>query len=387
MADRIKSSAIRASHLRRSAIRTLFDAADQRPGTIRLEVGEPSFNTPAHIIEAAKKAAADGFTHYGPNGGLHSLRELLAEKISKVDGYTAGVDEIVVTPGAMNALFSAYLALVDVGDEVLLPTPGYPNMDEMVRLVGGVPVFYTLRPENGYLPDVDEISSLVTQRTKVIFANSPSNPTGAVFPESLIEALVRLSDREGFWLISDEVYDELILDDGVPHVSASSIIGSNNIISVYSFSKIYAMTGWRVGYAVAPPPLADVLRRLQEPQVSCPSTISQKAAEAALLGPKDEIEAMRQAYIQRRDLAWAVSDRLGLKSFRPVGTFYMVFDISDSSLSSMDFAFKLLDDHGVSVAPGDVFGPGGSRLVRISLANDGAAIQAGIEAIATGLRD
>jgi aspartate aminotransferase len=201
--------ASRAVDARRSAIREVFDLANRIPDAIRLEIGEPSFRTPKHIVEAAHEAARAGFTRYTPNGGYASLREALAEKLERVDGYAVDPDSVVVTPGAMNALFSIYLALLEPNDEVLLPTPGFPNMDEMVRLLGGKPVFYRLDAAGGYLPSVAEIAALVGPRTKAIFANTPGNPTGAVFPAETVRALGELAAERGVWLISDEVYDEL----------------------------------------------------------------------------------------------------------------------------------------------------------------------------------
>ena len=373
----------RARDLRRSTIRVLFDAADQNPDAIRLEVGEPSFTTPQHIIDAASSAAAAGYTRYGPNGGLTSLRELLVEKIQKVNGFKAAFDQVVVTPGAMNGLYSIYAALLNPGDEVLLPTPGFPNMDETVRLLGGQPVFYELERHDGYLPDPDRIASLVTPRTKALFLNTPNNPTGAMLPPERIEAILSVTSERGVWVISDEVYDQLILDDGLPYLSPGSVDTSMPIISVYSFSKVYSMTGWRVGYVVAPPALAQILRTLQEPQVSCPSTISQKAAEAALTGPREPIEAMRSAYVENRDSAWTRLLELGLEGFRTQGTFYMLIDIAKSGLAPLDFSLRLLEEGGVAVAPGEVFGPGGNGVVRISLANDRENIELGLDALSS----
>ena len=373
----------RARDLRRSTIRVLFDAADQNPDAIRLEVGEPSFTTPQHIIDAASSAAAAGYTRYGPNGGLTSLRELLVDKIQKVNGFKAAFDQVVVTPGAMNGLYSIYAALLNPGDEVLLPTPGFPNMDETVRLLGGQPVFYELERHDGYLPDPDRIASLVTPRTKALFLNTPNNPTGAMLPPERIEAILSVTSERGVWVISDEVYDQLILDDGLPYLSPGSVDTSMPIISVYSFSKVYSMTGWRVGYVVAPPALAQILRTLQEPQVSCPSTISQKAAEAALTGPREPIEAMRSAYVENRDSAWTRLLELGLEGFRTQGTFYMLIDIAKSGLAPLDFSLRLLEEGGVAVAPGEVFGPGGNEVVRISLANDRKNIELGLDALSS----
>jgi aspartate/methionine/tyrosine aminotransferase len=360
----------------------LFDAAAGRPDVIRLEVGEPSFTTPDHIIAAAAAAARAGHTGYGPNGGLSSLRELLVDKLRRVDGITATADEVVVTPGGMNALYSTYLALLEPGDEVLLPTPGFPNMDEMVRLVGGRAVFYPLAAVDGFLPDIARLESLVTARTKVLFINTPANPTGAVFPAPLMEDLVAFAGRHDLWLLSDEVYDEMVLVPDHSHTAAAPLDEDGRVITVYSFSKVYAMTGWRVGYAVAPPAIAQLLRTLQEPEVSCPSTISQKAAEAALTGAREPIEAMLDAYRRRRNIALAAASGVGLAVVPPNGTLYMLVDVSAAATDGLEFAMGLLDDFGVSVAPGTVFGPAGEGFVRISLAADDKAIDEGVRRLA-----
>ncbi len=379
------SFSTRAVAARRSAIRTVFDAAEGRTDLVRLEIGEPSFTTPGHIIEAARAAALAGFTGYTPNGGYASTRALLADRIERVNGFRPAPEDVVVTPGAMNALFSIYFALLNPGDEVLLPTPGFPNMDEMVRVLGGEPVFYPLRADAGYLPDPQEVAALITDRTKAIFVNSPGNPTGAVFPGALVEELVAVSERAGAWLISDEVYDDMLLDDDVTHVSPARIAPDARVVSVYSMSKIYAMTGWRLGYCAAPRELAALLRKLQEPQTSCPSAISQKAAEAALTGPQEPIVAMRDAYRERRDVAVAAARDLGLSVSRTKGTFYMVVDVSASGLEPMDFTLRLLEEGGVSVAPGEVFGPGGAGIVRISLAVEPEPLVEGMRRIAAML--
>lgn len=372
---------------RRSAIRVLFDEANRVEGALRLEIGEPSFVTPQHIIDAAAEAARQGHTGYGPNGGLLSLRELLSAKLHDVNGIDAGVDEIVVTPGGMNALFSAFTILLTPGDEVLLPTPGFPNMDEMVRLIGGVPVFYRLRPENGFLPDLDELASLVTPRTKVMFSNSPSNPTGRVFDETTVRSVVEFAERHDLWLLADEVYDELILAPGVRHTPAAWFDTTGRVISIFSFSKVYAMTGWRVGYAVARGDVPQHLRSTQEPQVSCPSTISQKGAEAALTGPREPIRAMRDTYARRLELAVDAAMRSGLHAHPSEGTLYMLLDVGSFGYDGgLDFALELLREAGVSIAPGSVFGPGGYGTVRISLAAADHVITEGIERIAAYVR-
>ena len=386
--EAVKAPADRAAALRRSEIRVLFDAAARLgDDVIRLEVGEPSFTTPAHVIEAAARAAHDGHTGYGPNGGLLSLRELLAGKLRHINGIEASPDEIVVTPGAMNALYSIYLALLQPGDEVLLPTPGFPNMDQTVAVLGGRPVFYRLAADEGFLPDIEALEALVTERTKVLFVNTPANPTGAVYGASLMRDLVDFAVRHDLWLLCDEVYDEMVLSDGCVHTAAAPLDADGRVITVCSFSKVYAMTGWRVGYAAAPRPVADLLRKLQEPLVSCPSTISQKAAEAALAGPREPYEQMLAAYRRRRAVALDTAASVGVRAVASDGTLYMLLDVSASGVDDLDFALGLLRSHSVSVAPGSVFGPAGRGWARISLAAESEAIAEGLRRLAKALHE
>ena len=384
----MKAPADRVAALRRSEIRVLFDAAARAGGdVIRLEVGEPSFTTPAHVIDAAARAAHDGHTGYGPNGGLASLRELLADKLRRVNGIAASIDEIVVTPGAMNALYSIYLALLQPGDEVLLPTPGFPNMDETVAVLGGRPVFYRLAADEGFLPDIEALEALVTERTKVLFVNTPANPTGAVYGASLMQDLVDFAARHDLWLLCDEVYDEMVLSDDCVHTAAAPLDADGRVITVCSFSKVYAMTGWRVGYAAAPPPLADLLRKLQEPLVSCPSTISQKAAEAALTGPRTPYDEMLAAYRIRRNAALDAAASAGVRAVASDGTLYMLLDVSAAGVDDLEFALGLLESQSVSVAPGSVFGPAGRGWARISLAEEESAITEGVRRLAKALHE
>ena len=384
----MKLQADRVLAYRRSEIRVLFDAAAKTPGALRLEVGEPSFTTPSHIIDAAAKAAHDGHTGYGPNGGLLSLRELLVEKLFKVNEISAESDEVVVTPGGMNALYSTFGVLLEPGDEVLLPTPGFPNMDEMIRLYSSKPVFYHLKAEAGFLPDLDELKSLVTPRTKVLFINSPSNPPGCVFDAETMASLVEFANQNDLWIVSDEVYDELLLDETVRHVPAARFDNDGRVISIFSFSKVYAMTGWRVGYLVANRQFADLARKIQEPQVSCPSTISQKAAEAALTGPRAPIDEMLKSYRKRLGLATEIATNNKIRAVKSAGTIYMLLNVGDyGSTGDVEFALDLLKSHKVSIAPGSVFGPGGAGMVRISLAASESTIEKGIIGIADFLKN
>ena len=378
-----RALAARALDARRSAIREVFDAANGIPDAIRLEIGEPSFNTPAHVVEAAFRAAAEGFTRYTPNGGIRSLREALAEKIERIDGYGVDPDAVVVTPGAMNALFSIYLALLEPGDEVLLPTPGFPNMDEMVRLLGGEPVFYRLDAASGYLPTREQVEPLVTARTKAMFANTPGNPTGAVFPAETVRGLAELAAERGFWLVADEVYDELILDDELEHHSAAALVPEAPVVSVYSFSKVYAMTGWRLGYCAAPRDARG--RAAQAPGarglVPVGGLAEGRRGGAARPARRVRRDARR---LPARGATGRSRRRRGsaLPVFRTQGTFYMLVDISASGLSPREFTLRLLEESHVAVAPGEVFGPGGDGLVRISFAVEEDVLAEGLRRIA-----
>jgi aspartate aminotransferase/aminotransferase len=230
------------------------------------------------------------------------------------------------------------------------------------------------------------LDSLINERTKALFINSPGNPTGAVFPGELVKSLVDFAHRHHIWLISDEVYDQLVLDEETEHVSAGQFDQEGYVVSVYSFSKVHAMTGWRVGYCACQRSLADNLRKVQEPLCSCPSSISQKAAEIALTVPSTDVDTRRKAYREGRDRAWKVIREQGLMAFRPQGTFYMLINVSTSGMSSFAFTMRLLEQEKVAVAPGEVFGPGGHGFVRVSLAGEVPEIEEGIRRLAKMLQ-
>jgi aspartate/methionine/tyrosine aminotransferase len=370
---------------RRSTIRQVFDAAAGRDDLIRLEIGEPNFDTPLHVVTAAAEAAALGATHYPPTGGIPELRSALADRLASRHGYRPDPDDIVVTAGGTPAIFSLFTCLLGAGDEALIPTPGFPNMDEMVRVLDAAPVFYHLTAAGQYLPDLDQLAGLVGPRTRVLFVNTPANPTGSVYPAELMRALVRFASERDIWLISDEVYDALVLDPGIRHYAAAPFDHDGHVLSVYSFSKVYAMTGWRLGYCVAPPPVAERLRTL-ELHGSYASSVAQAAGLAALCGPQEPFEAMRAAYSRRRDLAWAAVHAHGLAAVRPQGAMYLFIDVSRAGITSMEFTLRLLEEERVTVAPGSVFGPAGEGHVRLSFAASEEAITAGIERIAAALR-
>jgi aspartate/methionine/tyrosine aminotransferase len=351
-----------------SRIREVMEIAWADPEAIHLEVGEPDFSTPEHVVEAAHEAARAGLTRYAPNAGLPELREALAEKVTRRNSYGARPDQVVVTQGGIQALYLALRALLEPGDEVLLPDPAWPNYRMIAHLLGARVLSYPLVAEGAFLPRLEDLKRLVTPRTRVILVNSPSNPLGTVVSRELMEGLLAFARRRGLWFISDEVYDEVVFDD--VFVSAGALADpSDRLVSIYSFSKVYAMTGWRVGYLVAPPDLARILTGMQEPIVSCVNTPAQMAALAAVTGPQDVVREMSEAYRARRDELLGVLDRGGLPSSRPSGAFYVWTDVSAAGAPSMDFARSLLGREHVAVAPGSAFGELGEGYVRLSLAS------------------
>ncbi len=362
--------------MRRSGIREIMDLAQTMPDVVHLEVGEPGFPTPPHIVEAAHRAARDGFTKYTANAGLLSLRALICEKLARRNHIQTSPENVVVTPGAVTGIATSLMALLERGDEVLLPDPGWPNYQMMVPCAGGVTVLYPLRAETGFTPDFEALERLVTPRTKVLVANSPANPSGAVFSADTVRGLLEFVRRHDLYLLTDEVYEEIVFEG--EHVSPGQYDTEGRVITVSGFSKTYAMTGWRVGYAVAERSIAALVAKLQEPFVSCASAVSQKAAEAALAGPQDCVAEMVQEYRRHRDQAAHLLSAAKVPFFRPQGAFYALIDISSCGLDSYAFARSLLKESRVAVAPGDTFGPGAGQYVRVSLASPATALEEGV---------
>jgi aspartate aminotransferase len=377
--SKLPSLAAGALAMPHSGIREIINVAVEMPGCTRLEVGEPDFATPAHIVEAAFEFARGGGVRYTGTAGTMALREKLVAKLARVNGIRATTDQITVGVGGIGVIAAAFSALIDPGDEVLVPDPAWPCYELMLGLAKGRMVAYPCRPERGFVPDVDEVAALITPRTKMLVINSPCNPTGAVLPRRVIEALVALAERKGLYVLSDECYDQVVFE-GEP-VSPASFAGTDRVITAMSFSKTYAMTGWRVGYLVSHPSLAAVVNKVQESNVSCVSAACQKAAEAALDGPQAPLAQMVAAYRRRRDLCVEWLGKAGLLIARPGGAFYVMADVTRSGLNSRDFAFSLLRQRQVAVAPGTAFGQIAKQAVRISLASSEAALHSGIEQI------
>ena len=369
----------------RSGIREIMDLASRTEGVIHLEVGEPNFNTPDHVIEAAARAAEDGFTKYTPNAGIEPLRHALADKVRDRNGIEATTDQIIVTAGAVAGLYSAMAALVDPGSEILVADPSWPNYTLMMQLQGIRPVHYPLTADNALVPRAADIEPLITERTRAIIHNSPGNPTGAITPRQSLEELLELAREHDLWVFTDEVYDEMWFDE--PPTAMAPLDIDGRVITFFSMSKTYAMTGWRVGYLVAPPGINEVIVKAQEPITSCVNAPAQKAALAAITGPQGCVEEMRSAYADRRDRVVALLDERGIPFVRPTGAFYLMVDVSPSGIQGMDFARRLVEERQVAVVPGTTFGPASGHFVRASLATATDLLMEGVSRLADAIEE
>jgi len=362
----------------RSGIREIMDLAWQTPNCLHLEVGEPDFGTPEHIREGGVRAIQEGKTRYTPNAGIPELRAALADKIHRVNGYEVDAQQIIVSSGAVEAIYASLVTMLNPGDEILLPDPGWPNFRMMADLLSATIVYYPLRPENGFLPDPKDIANRITSRTKVLLVNFPSNPLGSVPTEGLLKQLYEVAQAHDLWIVSDECYDQIVFEGTSPSPAVNDSDG--RVISTYSFSKTYAMTGWRVGYAAVPRQVVDTLSKVQEPLISCVSGPAQYAALSALEGPQECVTEMVDAYRSRRDAALAACDERGLTYLVPRGAFYLWLSIEHRD--SLKFALDLVAKKKVAIAPGSAFGDNGNGWVRISLANNADSVVKGVQAIA-----
>ncbi|HEY3687826.1 MAG TPA: aminotransferase class I/II-fold pyridoxal phosphate-dependent enzyme [Streptosporangiaceae bacterium] len=372
-----------ATDVPRSGIRSFGDRAEGIAGpepVIRLELGDPDFTTPAHISDAAARAVREGHTGYAKSSGVAELKGALADKLRARNGVAVAPEQVVITNGGTQALYLALLATLTPGDEVLVPDPGFPGYRTMAAAAGGVPVPYRLDPGDGFVPDAGAVAALVTDRTRVLLINSPGNPTGAVFPAAALQALLDLAEERDLWVVSDEVYDEMTFGRG--HVSALALDHRDRVMSVFSFSKTYAMTGWRLGYLAAPAAAAATLPNLVLATVSCVATPTQLAGVTAVSGPQDAVAEMRAAYRARRDMAVPVLRAAGVPVHVPEGAFYLWIDVSGSGMSDMEFAGRLLEEHRVAVAPGTAFGDAGAGFVRVSLATAAGPLRTGVTRLA-----
>jgi aspartate aminotransferase len=350
-----------------SGIRRIHEIAITLDDVIMLAVGEPDVTVAPHIAAAAKAAWDADETNYTANGGIPALRAAIVDKLARVNDILVDTERVWVTVGATQALHQAMVLTLAAGDEVLVPDPGYTTFTMNARMIDAVPVSYPLRAAAGFMPDVAELDRLVTDRTRVLIVNSPSNPLGTIFPKALLEELLAFARRHDLWVISDEVYE--YFSWGEPHVSIASLDTDDRVFSVFSLSKTYAMTGVRVGYIVIPPGLAATMRTVQEASISCVAEPDQFAGVAAITGDQRAVESAREHYRDNLAAATSLLDERGIRYLQPGGTFYLWVDVSHASDGDVaTWAEQFLLRERVAIAPGSAFGRSGEGWIRVSLA-------------------
>ncbi len=354
-----------------------------RDDVIHLEFGEPDFPTPQHIVESAQHSLRDERQGYGPGNGILALREAIAARSARVSGIAADPANVVATAGGTGAVMAALLTLCTPGDEVLVPDPAWAGYDAMLAASGTRRVRYPLVPENGWLPDVRALEAAITSRTRILLLNSPSNPTGAVFPRETMLRLVEIAERHDLWILSDECYDEIVFDG--EHISPSALGAADRTITVGTCSKSYAMTGWRVGWAVAPERVARPLGLVVAAQVNNLPLFAQRAAHAAITGPQDCVREMVAAYCRRRDASVELLRARGSLDSTPQGAFYQLIPVARATgvepaaaFDTVTFAERLIEQQRIAVAPGIAFGLAAARHVRVSLASSDDDLRVGI---------
>lgn len=337
-----------------------------------LEIGDAGYDTPEHIKEAAIRALKEGKTHYTPTVGIPELRQAIAESVKRDYGVEVDWEKnVVVANGCKQAILASMLSILEEGDEVLYPNPGYPEYEAAARLAGAKPIPYKLTIEDEFRIDADRIAELITPRTKLVVINTPHNPCGSIMREEDVKALADLSDDHGFYILSDEIYRPFLYD-GEEHYSPLSVKRSlDRLIIADGFSKRYAMTGWRIGYALIPEELTTTVFKLLNVMTSCPSSISQWAALAALTGPQNPVHEMRKGYERRRNLAAEMlSEVEGIRFVKAKGAFYMMIDvsklISKLRMSAEEFVMMLIEKYGVAFLHGTALGSYGEGYIRMS---------------------
>jgi aspartate/methionine/tyrosine aminotransferase len=346
---------------------------------VHLEIGEPDFDTPAHITEAGIDALRAGETHYCPAAGIGELREAVAEELSRSREVAVGADRVLIANGAKPFLFFTILATCEPGDEVVYPDPGFPIYESAIRWAGATPVPLPLREELAFSFDVDELAGLLSDRTRLVILNSPQNPTGGVTPASDLAAAAALIQDTGAWVLSDEVYARMTYGDAF--ASIASVPGMlERTVLLDGFSKTYAMTGWRCGYAAVPEPLVEPLTRFFVNSTSCVPPFVQYAGIAALTGPQDAVDAMVAEFAARRELIVAgLNDLPGVSCLSPRGAFYVFPNVSAVPIGAEELADRLLQEAGVAVLAGTAFGAQGADHLRLSYANSQANLALALE--------
>jgi aspartate/methionine/tyrosine aminotransferase len=380
------SYALRTNHLRpEGAYQVLARSQELEAGgreIIHLEIGQPDFETFANIRLSGIRAISEGKTRYTPPIGMKSLREVIAEDAGRRRGLEFHPDQVVVSPGAKPNLFFPALALIEPGDEVVYPEPGFPTYEAMIRLAGGVPVPVPLIESNQFSFDLEAFHRLINHRTKLVILNSPSNPTGGVMPLADLQAVALAAQKLDFWVMSDEIYARIVYDNAsVPSIASLPGMLERTII-VDGFSKTYAMTGWRLGYGIMPKSLAQVVQLLLTHSVGCTAHFSQIAGIEALTGPQDQVDAVVAQYQMRRDAIVAgLNSIAGVTCQRPQGAFYVFPNIKSFGRPSAELADLLLEKAGVAVLPGSAFGKYGEGYLRLTYSNSIENIQRAVRQI------
>jgi aspartate/methionine/tyrosine aminotransferase len=358
----------------------------QGRSVIHLEIGEPDFKTSAHVCEAAKQALDDGWTHYGPTQGNPELRAAIAAHISETRGITAGAEHVCVVPGGKPVIFFPILALIQAGDEVIYPNPGFPIYESMIAVAGGKPVPIPLIEDRGFSFDLDVFRDSLTDRTRMVILNSPQNPTGGLIPEEDIRAIADMVRERDLIVLSDEIYSRIYYDETPPFSIASLPGMQEKTIILDGFSKIYAMTGWRIGYGVMPAALVDAVNKLMVNSNSCTASFTQRAALAALTGPQDDSVAMVAEFRRRRDAFVDGLNRIpGIHCPMPPGAFYAFPNITGTGRRSKELADALLEEAGVAALSGATFGAYGEGYLRLSYANSLDNLMEAVDRIANYL--
>ncbi len=361
-----------------SGIRRIYLLASELDNVISLSVGEPDVAVAPHIGQAAKDAWDRDDTDYTANAGIPELRAVIVEKLARDNNLHVETEQVWATIGATQAVHQALQLTLSAGDEVLIPDPGYTIFTMAPRMLDAVPVPYSLRPEREFLPDLAELESLITARTRVIVVNSPSNPLGTVFPEPVLRELLDFARRHDLWVISDEVYEYFTW--GEPHVSMAALDLDDRVFTAFSLSKTYAMTGIRIGYLVTPRGLAQTMRSVQEASISCVSTPGQYAAIAAITGSQQNVADARAHYQENIAAATALLDTKRIEYLRPAGTFYLWVRVDHVSNGDVaEWAERFLIEERVAISPGSAFGRTGEGWIRVSLAADREALLAGLD--------
>ncbi len=348
---------------------------------IHLEIGEPDFETPPHIVEAGQKALADGFTHYGPPTGLPDLREAIANEVGATRNIDVHPDQVVVTPGAKPIMFYIIMALAEEGSEVIYPNPGFPIYESVIKFAGATPVPAPLIEEKDFTLDVDQLAGLVTEKTRLIIVNSPQNPTGGIVPPEDLKVIAKIAVKHNIPVLSDEIYSRMLYDDDFASISAFDGM-EDKLIILDGFSKTYAMTGWRLGYGVMPKEMALQVARLMVNSCSCTAAFTQMAGIAALTGPQDATIAMMDEFRKRREVFHAGLNAIdGITCRMPGGAFYLFPNITGLNRPTQEVADFLLNEGGVASLSGTGFGKYGEGYVRFSYANSLENIEEAIRRI------